>query len=102
MVRRGKGPEMKPTTIIYWSRFLLGIATALICYMLRLAWETSIYGFFLGIDIFIITYFAFRYLFRERMNEIGETRRLLTIGIGAFFLSWIMFWGLFYSLFGSP
>ncbi len=93
---------MKPTTIIYWSRFGLGITTALICYALRLAWDTSIYGFFLGIDVFIITYFAFRYLFRGRMGEIGETRRLLTIGIGAFFLSWIMFWGLFYSILGAP
>jgi len=84
---------MEPLKVLYWSRVGLGILAALICALLRL--DDFISGLALGILFYILTYYLLKRRFATRIEK---PSKVLTMGIGAYFMSWIVSWGLFYTL----
>ncbi|UCE43490.1 MAG: hypothetical protein JSV57_03755 [Candidatus Bathyarchaeota archaeon] len=84
---------MKPLAIVYWSRVGLGVLAALLC--APLAQDSFPTGLSFGILFYIITYYLLKRLFVAQVEKSSE---LFKMGIGAYFLSWIVGWVLFYTL----
>jgi hypothetical protein len=56
-----------------------------------------------GISIAIITYIASYYLMKHHFALIVEKpQKIFTMGIGIYFLSWIVFWVLLYTVIAGP
>jgi len=84
---------METLKIVYWSRVGLGILSALICALLRL--DNFITGLSFGILFYILTYYILKWRFA---TQVEKPSKVLTTGIGVYFMSWIVSWGLFYTL----
>lgn len=84
---------MEPLKILYWSRVGLGILAALICALLML--DNFISGLSFGILFYILTYYILK---RRFVTGTEKQSKVFTTGIGAYFMSWIVSWGLFYTL----
>jgi len=90
--------ELKPLNIIYWSRVGFGVVAALICVLLidvKEATNPLISGMSIGILVYIISYYILKWRF---MAKVENPSKVFTMGIGAYFLTWIVAWGLFYTL----
>ena len=91
---------MEPLKILYWSRVGLGVLAALICTLLRIVGgvgviDDFISGLSFGILFYILTYYLLK---RQFAVQIEKPSKVLTMGIGVYFMSWIVSWGLFYTL----
>jgi len=84
---------MEPLNILYWSRVGLGILAALVCTLLRL--DDFLSGLAFGILFYIITYYILRRWFAV---QTAKPSKVFTMGIGAYFMSWIVSWALFYTI----
>lgn len=84
---------MKPLTRIYCCRVGLGIIAALSCTLLRL--DSLLSGLSFGILFYILTYYILKRLF---VAKVEKTSELFKMGIGAYFLSLIVAWTLFFTL----
>ena len=101
---------MKPLETIYWLRLALGVTAALICVAYGLATGTissidfTSNTFLTGISFALIVYMLSYYIIKFRfINKVEKTRKLITTGIGIYFLAWIVFWILMYTIIaGSP
>jgi hypothetical protein len=100
---------MKPLETVYWLRFALGIVAALVCLAYGLGTSTvssqdfSFNTFLNSMSLAIIVYLLSYYAIKSRFKAIvGKTQKLFTAGIGIYFLAWIVFWSLFYSIIAGP
>jgi len=88
---------MRPLTIIYWTRVLLGIVAASICTLLSA--PQSGFNIFNGVTmallVYIITYYVYKKLF---VTKVEKPTKIFSTGVGAYFLSWIMTWALLYTI----
>jgi len=93
--------ELKPLTIIYWSRVCFGILAGLICVLLRLDQATNPFlsGISAGIIVYIVSYYVLKWQF---VAKVEKPSKVLWMGIGAYFLTWIVAWTLFYTLLYGP
>ncbi len=95
---------MKPLEALYWSRFVLGIIAALLCVGYGLATNTisvvSDFNIFMrGLAFAIMIYIISYYLIKPRLLlKVEKTQKILTTGIGIYFLSWLVFWILLYTI----
>jgi hypothetical protein len=96
---------MKTLEIIYWVRLALGITAALICtgYGLAtntIAKENPTYTTLLnGISIALVIYLISYYIIKSKFSlEVEKSQKLVTMGIGIYFISWITFWTLLYTI----
>jgi len=90
---RTEWKPMEPSNVLYWTRVGLGILAAFVCTLLRL--DDFISGLSFGILFYIITY----YLLKSRfITQVQKPSKVFTMGIGAYFMSWIVSWTLFYTL----
>ena len=99
---------MKPLQTVYWIKFALGFVAALAClgygigadYISRTKFE---FNFFLSsASIAIVIYFLSYYLIKYRFaSKVATTRKLVMTGIGVYFLSWIVFWVILYTIFAG-
>jgi hypothetical protein len=97
---------MKTLEIIYWLRLALGITAALICTGYGLAtntivkegfpmWNTLMNGVSIALVIYLISY----YMIKSKFSlEVEKPQKLVTMGIGIYFVSWIVFWTLLYTI----
>ncbi len=88
---------MKPLSLIYWSRACLGIGVALLC----LWFNTLSPGFslFSNVSVALLVYIVVYYIYKWRFFALVEKpSKIFTQGIGAYFLTWIVALGLFYTL----
>lgn len=100
---------MKPLETVYWLRFGFGILAALVSLGLALAIPNSISRkdfnnatFFNSASLAIIVYVISYYLIKSRFAlKVQKPQKLVTAGIGIYFLAWIVFWALFYTLFAG-
>ena len=91
---------MKPTTIIYWTRVCLGVVAALISTLLNPVTQKSSAPFLSGLTIALLVYIATHYVFKARfLAKVEKPSKIFTTGIGAYFLTWIVAWIIFYTLF---
>jgi len=52
-----------------------------------------------GISLALVTYIVSYYILKMHFaRQVEKTRKIFTTGIGVFFLSWIVFWVLFYTI----
>jgi len=91
---------MKPTTIIYWTRALLGAVVALLCALLNAVGRISLLnGITIALLFYIIAYYVYKPLF---LAKVEKPSKIFTTGIGAYFLTWIVSWIIFYTLLRPP
>jgi hypothetical protein len=91
---------MKPTTIVYWSRAGLGVLAGLVSALVS---SFDSLGFFNGISIALLIYIIAYYIFKSRfLIHFEKTSKIFTTGIGAYFLTWIVAWVIFYTLLRTP
>jgi len=89
---------LKPLNIIYWSRVGFGVLAALVCALLIDVENVAnplISGMSVGILVYLITYYILKWQF---MAKVEKPSKMFTMGIGAYFLTWIVAWVLFYTL----
>jgi len=96
---------MKTLEIIYWLRLALGITAALMCTGYGLATNTIVkenptYTTLLnGMSIALVIYLISYYIIKSKFSlEVEKPQKLGTTGIGIYFISWIAFWTLLYTI----
>ena len=83
---------MEVLSIIYWMRVALGVLAATISVALNIQ-DYS------GISVAILLYLITNYIIKWRYNaKVQNPSKILTTGIGAYFLTWIVMWILLYTL----
>jgi hypothetical protein len=96
---------VKPLEIVYWLRFGFGILAALICIGYGVAANAISSTQFsinillnsvsLAIIVYVLSYYVIKAGFRLKVQK---TSKLFTTGIGIYFLSWITFFALLYTM----
>jgi len=87
--------------VIYWIRAVLGIllGTAYAIFW-RQSWGSFLTAVSFSLLFYLLSYYLIRMILGEyRVELLGGSSNVLRIGIGMFFLSFIFFWILIYSLF---
>jgi len=86
---------MRPSSIVYWSRFLLAIVAALICFVLRLKGEMGIAVAFV---IYVASFLLFRYGLKYGEGQLKGKYRSASLGSGTFIFVWAAIWMLLFTL----
>jgi hypothetical protein len=87
---------MKPTTIIYWTRAGLGIVAALLSTLLNSVINLNfLNGLTIALLIYVVSHYVYKPLF---LAKVEKPSKIFTTGIGAYFLTWIVTWVIFYTL----
>jgi hypothetical protein len=96
---------MKPLEALYWLRFVLGIVAAIICIGYGVATNTvrtDLFNFNIfinGLAFAIIVYIISYYMIKPRLLlKVEKPQKILMTGIGIYFLSWLVFWILLYTI----
>ena len=86
------GSQVKPLNLIYWSRVGFGIVAAIMCTIVGSYMGPSnllLNGMTIAILVYIVTYYVLKALFMTRVEKLSK---VVTMGIGAYFLTWIVAW----------
>jgi len=84
---------MKPLSVVYSIRACLGIVAAAMCVLLRL--DDLLTGVSLGIFFYLLTYYFLKHFFVARVEK---PSKIMTMGIGAYFLTFAVVFGLLFTL----
>jgi len=89
--------RMQPLTIIYWTRVLFGIAAAVISILMGSAILdfNLLNSLSIALLVYIVTYYFYKRLF---LKKVEKPSSIFTMGVGAYFLSWLVMWVLIYTL----
>jgi len=94
---------------IYWIRLILGIIAALASTRYAQAVGTistsgvDIRVFMNGVSIAIIVYVISYYLMKFKWaSKVERPQKIFTTGVGIYFIAWLVFWILFYTLTAPP
>lgn len=91
---------MKTLNVIYILRVCFGILAALVATLvvdLRMG-DPIINGITIGLGVYLVTYYIIKWQF---MNKVEKPTKILSMGIGAYFLVFIMCWVFFVTPFLS-
>ncbi|MGQ9530877.1 MAG: hypothetical protein ACUVTC_05520 [Candidatus Bathycorpusculaceae bacterium] len=90
---------------IYWMRLFLGIVAALastgyaqaIGAVSREGGEIGLFfnGLSMAIIVYVISYYIMKFKFASKVDK---PQKIFTTGVGIYFLSWLVFWVLFYTI----
>ena len=91
---------MKPLALIYWTRLALGIGAALISALLATmqsasSLNTFLNGITIALLVYIISYYALKVKFH---NKVEKQSKIMSMGIGIYFIGWAVFFILSYSI----
>jgi len=88
---------IEPLSLIYWSRAGLGIGAALLCTMLNILLNGL--NLFSNISVALIVYIVAYYIYKWRFfAQVEKPSKIATHGIGAYFMTWILVLGLFFTI----
>lgn len=95
---------MKPLVTIYWARLSLGIVAAILSALLAIIRdELSFTTFMNGLTIALLVYLVSYYVFKAKFGaKVEKQSKIMTTGIGIYFLTWVVFLILFYSILKAP
>jgi len=108
---------MKPLVKIYWLRMGLGVIAALICVGYGVAagripsqvpidpsqFEADWGLFFNSLSIALLTYLVSYYGIKAKfLHQVEKPQKLLTTGIGIYFICWIVLWVILYTIIAGP
>jgi hypothetical protein len=89
---------MKATTIVYWSRAGLGVLAGLVSALIG-GFDLGTLALFNGISIALLIYIITYYIFKSRfLIHFEKPSKIFTTGIGAYFLTWIVTFVIFFTL----
>ena len=90
--------------MIYGTRVALAIVAAAISTVITLMFgERGISTFLNGLTIALLIYLITYYIFKAKfMNQIEKKSKIMTMGIGIYFFTWILVWVLIYSIVLGP
>jgi len=104
---------MNPLPKVYWLRVVLGIVSAFLCAGYGIAVEvitnrpffsTEPETFYIGIflnsltitlAVYLISYYFIKRIF---ILKVEKPQKLATMGIGIYFITWLIFWVLLYTI----
>ena len=84
---------MKPLSVVYSIRVCLGIVAGAMCVLLRL--DDLLTGVSIGIFFYFLTYYVLKHFF---VAKVEKPSKILTMGIGAYFLTFAVAFGLLFTL----
>lgn len=89
---------MKPLTIIYWTRVILGIVAALISTLLStVITDINLFnGLTIALLVYVTTYYIYKSLF---VAKVEKPTKIFTTAIFSYFLVWLVTWIIFYTVF---
>ena len=101
---------MTPLQKIYWLRVALGIVAALICagYGIIAPGAITTTGFPLdtflnSLSIALVLYLISFYIIRSKFTlKVEKPQKLATMGIGIYFITWLVVWVLLFTLIAGP
>ncbi len=91
---------MNPLVVIYWTRLALGIVAAAISALVATMQSAiSLYTFLNGVTIALLIYIISYYVLKAKFyNKVEKQSKIMMMGIGIYFIAWILFFILFYSI----
>ena len=94
---------MKPLTLIYWTRAILGLIIGILCgiyvYSTAAVELTNYYTLLTGLSFAILFYIATYYVVKFKyFARVEKASKLLTQGIGIYFFAWLVSWTLLTTL----
>ena len=91
---------MKPLVLIYWTRLALGIIAAITSALIATMQDASSLNTFLnGVTIALLVYIISYYVLKSKFhNQVEKQSKIMTMGIGIYFISWAVFFILSYSI----
>ena len=90
--------KLKTLNVIYCCRIGLGILAAVVAALvvdLKVG-DPLINGITVGLAVYLVTYYVLKWRF---LNKVEKPTKILTMGIGVYFLTFIMCWVLFITMF---
>jgi len=95
------GFKLKTLNVIYCLRIGFGILAALVAALVvnLKAGNPLINGITVGLAVYLITYYLLKWQF---VNKVEKPTKILTMGIGVYFLTFIFCWVLFITPFLAP
>ena len=100
---------MTPLEKIYWIRLALGIVAAFICAGYGIATRDIVPNNFVfntfmnSLSIAFIVYLISYYILKSKFVLIVEKpQKIARTGIGVYFISWLVFWVLLYTIIAGP
>ena len=95
---------VKPLVLIYWTRVVLSIvAGAISAVVATIQNETSLYSFVNGLTIALLIYLISYYALKAKfLSKVEKQSKIMTMGIFIYFISWVVFFILFYSILVGP
>ncbi|MEM3617798.1 MAG: hypothetical protein QXK47_01845 [Candidatus Bathyarchaeia archaeon] len=95
---------MRPLEVLYWLRFILGIVAALVCIGYEqavglISTEFNLTVLLNGIAFALIVYILSYYVIKPKfILKVEKPQKIFTTGMGIYFLSWLVFWVLLYTV----
>jgi len=106
---------MTPLQTVYWLRVALGTIAAFVCTGFSLVtdkiphnppqgafpvdWGLLMNGLTLAMLIYLISYYALK---NRYVTKVQKPQKILTTGIGIYFIAWLVFWTLLYTILAGP
>lgn len=110
---------LKPLEKVYWLRLALGFLAAVLCIVYALVAGRIPYSIpitdntltfpqdvslvfnsmTIAIIIYILSYYGIKYKF---VRLVQKPQKLFTMGIGIYFLGWLVFWAMLYTILAGP
>ena len=97
---------MKPLQTIYWLRLGLGLFAAVLCAVY--VWASpgelttgggNLFTLMNSMSIALAVYLVSYYVIKSKyLTLVEKPTKLVTTGIGVYFLAWLVFWVLFYTI----
>jgi hypothetical protein len=95
---------VRPLVLIYWTRLALGVVAAIISALVALNLEALDFTTFTtSLTIALLVYLVSYYLLKAKFyNKVEKQSKIMTMGIGIYFISWATFFVLSYSIIRGP
>jgi hypothetical protein len=96
-------PFLKPSSVVYWLRFVLAILAGLSNQVLHIDVASfgdaaTFFGIGLGVAFYLLSVLIVRHMLHYGQAELRGKNRDITLGGGTFIFVWIMVTVLFYTI----
>jgi hypothetical protein len=95
---------VRPLILIYWTRLALGIVAAIISALVAMNMDVLDFTTFTtSLTIALLVYLLSYYLLKAKFyNKVEKQSKIMTMGIGIYFIAWAVFFILSYSIIRGP
>ena len=95
---------MRPLVLIYWTRLALGIVAAIISALVAINLDVNDFSAFttsltIALMVYLVSYYPLKAKF---YNKVEKQSKIMTMGIGIYFIAWAAFFVLSYSILRGP